>query len=704
MQVRITLSSEIRAAEGNVRCMKTFTHSNTSYLAMGDYNGFLTIIKCNEKDLHRVKSIKAHNLCIASVFYQTPSKEYPDGVFLTAGSDGLIKFWAIKDIACECRDILPLRVLTVHDSTVSCIFNTEFGKVLSSSWDKTLKLTSPDNNTVTLFQEIDQIVCATQCESGYISCSKNCMIRLLDENGKVVFTVENAHKNNIRQIRYLKESKVLYSIGDDGCIVEWIVNNNEITKKRTLKLSNENIYHFNINGNQIVAGGDDHCVFIVDKMHFVIRDVIALPSTIWAMTYLPNKDLAVATEDGFVRTFTNDFKRRASQERQKEYSDEVANTVLWIPSLQSTKINLLPESTSELEAVPGVLCPIRDKDEIRIVIFSKMHKWIYLGKLRQQTHKIMYKDKLYDACKDFDVGNGRIEKIYLNYDDSAYIVAKSFIIQHKLDPSLVSTVENVILQDFGHLMTSKLRADHQEESGMFGMLSYGVATMCGRRDTMEDAHFCVEESPIVACFGLFDGHGGSEAAEYCAQRLPRTIKSNRCAGNFYEQLFSHVQKYMAKEFTRCGTTACIVSFASGVLTVANLGDTRCVLCRQTPLRMSVDHRVSMPEEKKYIEERGGQVVNGRIRNALAVSRALGDGMFSEYLNTEPSYMEEKLIPGDRVVIACDGVWDYLSDEDVSKIVREADSPLKAAKLVRDEAYNANSHDNLTVIVIFTKHE
>lgn len=704
MEVKVALSSEIHATDASVRCMKTFTYSGVGYLAVGDYNDFLTIIKCNQAELVKVKSLKAHSLSLSSVYWQEPSNTYPEGVFLTSGFDGLIKFWALSDLASDQNDINPIRTLNIHHSTVSCTYITDSGKVLSSSWDKTLKLTSSDGTTVTIYHENDQIVCATQTDFGYIACGKSCTITLVDDNGNILCKVEHAHKINIRQVRYYKQTKSLYTIGDDGFLTEWIVNSSEIKKKRTLKISNEYIYHFNMKQNQIVIGGEDHCVFIVDKMHWVIRDVIALQSTIWAQVYLPNQDLAIATEDGYVRTFTHNITRRAPQERQKQFAEEVANTVLWIPSLQSTKINSLPENTNALEAVPGTLYAIKDKNDIRIVTYSKSQKWIRIGKLRHQRTKLTYKDKQYDVGFDFDIGNGKQKTIYLNYNDSPFVVASSFVIEHKLDPSLIPRVEAAVLQNYEPLLTRKLTNDHQEKSGILGPLSYGVAAMCGRRDTMEDAHFCLEEAPNVYCFGIFDGHGGNGASNYCSERLPYTIRSNRCQGNFYKVMFPLVQNVMAKQFYTCGTTVLVSSFVNGILSVANLGDTRCVLCRQTPQRMSVDHRASLPEETKYVEEKGGKVINGRIMGSLQVSRALGDGLFKDYVNTKPSYMEERLVPGDRVIMACDGIWDVLSDEEASEIVRNSDSPLKAAKQVRDEAFNRGSNDNLSVIVIFTKHD
>lgn len=66
------------------------------------------------------------------------------------------------------------------------------------------------------------------------------------------------------------------------------------------------------------------------------------------------------------------------------------------------------------------------------------------------------------------------------------------------------------------------------------------------------------------------------------------------------------------------------------LYVANAGDSRSVLCRQTQdnklenFDMSVDHKPDNIEEKRRIEKAGGFVSDGRVNGNLNLSRALGD--------------------------------------------------------------------------------
>jgi serine/threonine protein phosphatase PrpC len=53
-----------------------------------------------------------------------------------------------------------------------------------------------------------------------------------------------------------------------------------------------------------------------------------------------------------------------------------------------------------------------------------------------------------------------------------------------------------------------------------------------------------------------------------------------------------------------------------------------------------------------------------------------------------------------VVLACDGVWDVMSDQDVCDVVsKQFGAPREAAKEVLREAYARKSEDNLTATVI-----
>ena len=108
---------------------------------------------------------------------------------------------------------------------------------------------------------------------------------------------------------------------------------------------------------------------------------------------------------------------------------------------------------------------------------------------------------------------------------------------------------------------------------------------------------------------------------------------------------------------------------------ANVGDSRCVVGSSgTTIAMTEDHKPSNPPEKKRIELAGGFVSMDRVNGELAMSRALGDFRYKEDPNlNELTYpvicypditVHERNEEKDEVmVLACDGVWDVLSNDE-----------------------------------------
>ena len=124
-----------------------------------------------------------------------------------------------------------------------------------------------------------------------------------------------------------------------------------------------------------------------------------------------------------------------------------------------------------------------------------------------------------------------------------------------------------------------------------------------------------------------------------------------------------------------GTTACILCIKEKKLFFANAGDSRSVLCKNgEAIAMSIDHKPEISSELKRIEKAGGWVSDGRVLGNLNLSRGLGD---SEYKIDEKLKPEEQIISAfpdikvenlnsdcDFCVIACDGIWDCKSNQEV----------------------------------------
>jgi protein phosphatase PTC1 len=88
---------------------------------------------------------------------------------------------------------------------------------------------------------------------------------------------------------------------------------------------------------------------------------------------------------------------------------------------------------------------------------------------------------------------------------------------------------------------------------------------------------------------------------------------------------------------------------------------------------------------------------------LAVTRSLGDCSSHPYVTNKPHLYEGDLTPDDEfLVLACDGLWDEIEDEDVVELIKQW-PPEYASIMLRDYAFLLGSADNISVMVIFFRH-
>ncbi|KAK8899550.1 hypothetical protein M9Y10_001866 [Tritrichomonas musculus] len=236
----------------------------------------------------------------------------------------------------------------------------------------------------------------------------------------------------------------------------------------------------------------------------------------------------------------------------------------------------------------------------------------------------------------------------------------------------------------------------------------GYADTIGRRPTMEDS-MCIVGDVIgdnTAFYGMFDGHGGKVVSHTAARQMYRVIADNYEGvdklPSTIEKAIDIVNSPLVDEYYDQGSTMAIAIVVDDIIFTANLGDTRIVLTNQSGAvkRVTYDHRATDPVECSYVEERGGMVYNGRVNGSLMLTRCLGDGSLSPYLSQKPFMTKTPRKDGIIMIIACDGVWDVLTDNEAALIARKnIQFPIDAAQAIVDEAYKKGSTDNISCIVV-----
>lgn len=261
---------------------------------------------------------------------------------------------------------------------------------------------------------------------------------------------------------------------------------------------------------------------------------------------------------------------------------------------------------------------------------------------------------------------------------------------------------------------------------------------------MEDSHFEIlnfNETVGDSLFAVFDGHGGAAVARFCSDNFPSVLlrdqeflKGETSEGlrRTYLRLDEMLQDpnnvAKLKTYARVapstantgdssvvagrrsstnpalngGCTAVVVYIHGNTLTVANSGDSRAVLCRDgSAVDLTIDHKVTLESEIERISAAGGLVVNGRVNGSLNLTRAIGDLAFKgdsslppehQVITANPDIRVVELDPelDDFIVIACDGLWEVMTSQEVVDYVSHGLRGIRGADAPASPDSNASS--------------
>jgi len=266
-------------------------------------------------------------------------------------------------------------------------------------------------------------------------------------------------------------------------------------------------------------------------------------------------------------------------------------------------------------------------------------------------------------------------------------------------------------------------------------------------------------------FGIFDGHGeyGDFCSHYCASEMPPRLMHELQTNYNGLASFSNtktMEEVYSKSFTKTneelhnstiddslsGTTGITAVIIGDCLYVANVGDSRAIIASedepgkvifqplssdQTPYRRDERERVKLKgarvltleqiEGNEPIHENWGSDNGESIdevgdppriwdssleRPGCAFTRSLGDLVAEQVgVMAEPEILKWKLRPGDKyIVVASDGVFEFLTSQAVIDILGKFDDIIKGAKMVIAESYRLwltydDRTDDISLIVI-----
>ncbi|CAH1417716.1 unnamed protein product [Lactuca virosa] len=298
------------------------------------------------------------------------------------------------------------------------------------------------------------------------------------------------------------------------------------------------------------------------------------------------------------------------------------------------------------------------------------------------------------------------------------------------------------------------------------------ASLQGHRKYQEDCVTCnlgiripligkdARNAAKVDLLAIFDGHGGIEASETAKQNLLDYFLVHVIAGAFKksstlydnqhdlvkgshgslleiedkslhdilkEALLGAIRdidlkfslEAIQKGYSAGSTASIVVLLNDEELMVANVGDSKVILCSGYAEELTSDHHPDRDDERARIEVAGGFVLDWdvpRVNGVLAVSRAIGDVLLKRYgVIAEPETVGWRSMSDKDgyLVIASDGVFESLTPQSVCQLigdakVQENGTPydkfpflpsLSLAYCVVKTALQRGSTDNLSAIVV-----
>uniref|UniRef100_A0A1J3J974 protein-serine/threonine phosphatase n=1 Tax=Noccaea caerulescens TaxID=107243 RepID=A0A1J3J974_NOCCA len=249
------------------------------------------------------------------------------------------------------------------------------------------------------------------------------------------------------------------------------------------------------------------------------------------------------------------------------------------------------------------------------------------------------------------------------------------------------------------------------------------------------------EEDMIFC-GIFDGHGpwGHYVAKQVRNSMPSSLlchwqktlaeatlldpeldfegsDKNLSRFDIWKQSYlktcasvdQELEHHRKIDSYNSGSTALTIVRQGEVIYVSNVGDSRAVLATISDegslvaIQLTLDFKPNLPQEKERIIECNGRVFCLKDEPGvhrvwqpdaetpgLAMSRAFGDYCIKDYgLVSVPEVTQRHISPKDHfIILASDGIWDVISNQEAIEVVSATAERPKAAKRLVEQAVRA----------------
>ena len=243
----------------------------------------------------------------------------------------------------------------------------------------------------------------------------------------------------------------------------------------------------------------------------------------------------------------------------------------------------------------------------------------------------------------------------------------------------------------------------------YSLDSYGHSDVGLIRSNNEDVYLKLMEYNF---FALADGMGGHKAGEVAAQET--VVYLSNCIDKMFRMrrntpldiytIKEQISLFIEHSNTRIyqlgkenaslngmGTTLCSLLFYNDKLIRAHVGDSRIYLWRDHELsQLTYDHTL---ENKLMSQGRLEEALKKGTRVKNVLTKAIG-----AYQKLSPEISLSRVSPGDLYLMCSDGLSDYVTDEEISCIIKDSTTLKEMAHRLIFTAKSKKSSDNITVLL------
>lgn len=238
------------------------------------------------------------------------------------------------------------------------------------------------------------------------------------------------------------------------------------------------------------------------------------------------------------------------------------------------------------------------------------------------------------------------------------------------------------------------------------MKSFAVTDIGRKRTVNQDCVYNTDDKTgrFSNLYIVADGMGGHNAGDMASRICVETVCSSIAESelitpvSILEEAVRKSNKRVIEvaatspEYEGMGTTLVISTILDGVLYVANIGDSRLYVLRDSLEQITEDH--SLVEEMV----KSGELAKENVRshpNKNIITRALGIGP-----DVEADYFQFEVMENDIILMCSDGLTNMVEDIDIEYTIKSSrDNPQKAMMELLSKANEAGGKDNITVLVV-----